>query len=309
MNHPLVSVIVPIYSVEQFLPKCIDSILCQTYNNLEVILIDDESPDRCPVLCDHYSHIDQRVIVIHKKNGRVAAARNTGIRCASGTFSIFVDGDDYLHECCIQRLVEIQEKYNADIVQCCFEKGNKDVFPITHKKRLLSNISGKEILLSNSAKVVVWGKLYRTEILKSNPMVEKVYFEDDYSTWKWYNQANIVTITTEKLYYYRENELSIMSCHKKNPNLDFIDAYKQRISYFESTGENYQVEYSYLLLCKSLILNYNPKIMTAAQIAQCHTISKKCFMRIKKSSVINWKYKCIIGLFVLLPKFIFKVIK
>ena len=116
MKQPLISVIVPIYMVEKYIHRCIDSILQQTYKNLEIILIDDGSPDKCGKICDMYLSVDSRVKVIHQKNGGVGAARNTGLQHCRGEFITFVDGDDYISSDLIETLYS-KIKYNIEIVE------------------------------------------------------------------------------------------------------------------------------------------------------------------------------------------------
>ena len=113
-----ISVIVPIYKTEQFLSKCIDSIINQTYKNLEIILVDDGSPDNCPKICDEYAKRDNRIKVIHKENGGLSSARNAGIEIATGDFSAFVDSDDWIDSDMYESLVKLSDEYNADIAEC-----------------------------------------------------------------------------------------------------------------------------------------------------------------------------------------------
>lgn len=115
-DNPLVSVIVPVYGTEQYLSKCIESILNQTYGNLEIVLVDDQSPDGCPEICDSYAEKDDRVTVIHQKNKGVSGARNTGISCSSGEYIVFVDSDDELYPDAVRLLLDDVGKYRADIV-------------------------------------------------------------------------------------------------------------------------------------------------------------------------------------------------
>ena len=118
---PKVSIIVPIYKVEKYLNRCIDSILNQTYKNIEVILVDDGSPDRCGAICDNYSKIDKRIKVIHKKNEGLAEARNAGIKIATGEYISFVDSDDFINKNMYKVLYENAIKYDADISMCQFK--------------------------------------------------------------------------------------------------------------------------------------------------------------------------------------------
>ena len=114
----LVSIIVPIYGVDEYLNKCIDSIVNQTYKNIEIILVDDGSPDKCPQICDAFSQKDKRIKVIHKKNGGLSEARNVGIDHANGEYFIFVDSDDWIENTMVEHLLSICKKYDVELATC-----------------------------------------------------------------------------------------------------------------------------------------------------------------------------------------------
>ena len=122
----LVSVIIPVYKVEQYLERCVRSVTSQTYDNLEILLIDDGSPDRCGEMCDSFAAEDRRIRVIHQKNGGLSAARNTGIDASSGQWLFFIDSDDFIHRDCIGKLLAAAETSGADIASCGFEKTEDD---------------------------------------------------------------------------------------------------------------------------------------------------------------------------------------
>ena len=126
MNKPLISVIVPIYKVERFLSACVNSIINQTYSNLEIILVDDGSPDKCPEMCDGYVKLDNRINVIHQENGGLSAARNAGIDFSHGDFLTFIDSDDFVVNNYIELLYDELLKFNADISIAAFCKFAKD---------------------------------------------------------------------------------------------------------------------------------------------------------------------------------------
>ena len=115
MSKPLISVIVPVYNVEQYLPKCIDSILAQTYENLEIILVEDGTKDSSGVICDEYAAKDARIRVIHKENGGLSSARNAGMEIARGEYFGFVDSDDWIEPEMYENLMALAQKYDADV--------------------------------------------------------------------------------------------------------------------------------------------------------------------------------------------------
>ena len=118
--EPLVSVIVPVYNVEKYLDRCVESIVNQTYRNLEIILVDDGSPDNCPQMCDDWAKKDERIKVLHKSNGGVSSARNFGINESSGEYISFIDSDDYIRNDMLEIIIKVADKYNADMVRCSY---------------------------------------------------------------------------------------------------------------------------------------------------------------------------------------------
>ena len=203
-----ISVIVPIYNTEKYLARCIESILCQTYTNLEIILVDDGSTDKSGDICDFYARKDNRVKVVHKENGGAAAARNFALNMVTGQYIGFVDSDDYTDIEMYQKLYEKAKQENADIVVCGyygvqeqngqfrhFQKGNLQEFD----KSLQEN---PRLLYMNST--YAWNKLYRRELfLKTGIRYPKgCLYEDMAVTWTLFLHANKISKVDEPLYYY-----------------------------------------------------------------------------------------------------------
>ena len=161
----LISVIIPIYKVEEFLDKCISSVVNQTYYNLEIILVDDGSPDNCPQMCDVWASRDNRINVIHKPNGGLSDARNAGIQIAKGDFIAFVDSDDWIAPNMYQMMVDAIEKENADICAC----GIVVSYPESEKVLNIPEVVGDskmilELIYNDTQyPVAAWNKLYRRE--------------------------------------------------------------------------------------------------------------------------------------------------
>lgn len=150
MNNPLITVIIPCYKVEQYLPKCINSVLTQTYTNLEIILVDDGSPDNCGNICDNYAQKDSRIKVIHKTNGGLSDARNKGIDIAHGEYITFIDSDDYVSNDYIEVLYNLLKENNAQMSIClpyCISEMNETIIRINNKnKKIIFN--SEEALIS-----------------------------------------------------------------------------------------------------------------------------------------------------------------
>ena len=167
-DQPLISVIIPIYKVEPYLRKCVDSILMQTYTNLEVILVDDGSPDNCPAICDEYATKDSRVKVIHKSNGGLSDARNAGMDAASGDYLMFVDSDDWIEKNSVESLLIAAQKYNAQIAIGGTRRVEDGTLRVL-KSDIIGNSS--EIVMTGSQAMecffengcAAWGRLYRRE--------------------------------------------------------------------------------------------------------------------------------------------------
>ena len=161
----MISVIVPVYKVEDYLDQCVQSIVSQTYTDLEIILVDDGSPDNCPAICDAWAGRDSRIKVIHKENGGAADARNIGLSYAHGDFIAFVDSDDMIHATMYQRLLEVLLKTKSDIVECeyiTFE-GNYTIQPkpIIDSPVCFSTEDALRLHIRDKAfKQVIWNKLY-----------------------------------------------------------------------------------------------------------------------------------------------------
>lgn len=215
MNGPIISLIVPCYNVEQYLPKCIDSILCQTYKNLEIWLVDDGSPDRCGEICDEYAKIDNRIKVIHKKNGGLSDARNVAIDKASGEWITFVDSDDYVTEDYVETLYNLVAQYH-----CKMSVADWQIFPlgsnvsIENKKTIEIFFSSKGALedmfnqrhFDNSACV----KLYHRDLFKDIRFPKGMLFEDLLTTFKLMLRCEDgIAYSSKKIYYYMFRPSSI----------------------------------------------------------------------------------------------------
>ena len=171
MNYYLISVIVPIYKVEKYLHKCIDSILAQTYTNLEIILVDDGSPDNCGKICDEYAAKDSRIKVIHQPNGGLSAARNAGLDIATGDYIGFVDSDDYIAPDMYEKLYNALVKNDADMAICDYQRFGNEL-PYDEMSLTTEVITGlqameKQNTVINCSFVVAWSKLYKSFIFSN----------------------------------------------------------------------------------------------------------------------------------------------
>lgn len=255
-SQTLVSIIVPVYKVEKYLRTCLDSIINQSYANWEAILVDDGSPDNCPRIIDEYASREARMRTVHRVNGGLSAARNSGLRTVRGEFITFLDSDDFWHKDYLKLMVEAAMTHDADMVQCDFIRGLETTFPeINDSKDYSVKIyDHRSIFTSFAAKVIVCAKLYRRHILDGLTFPEGRVNEDDCTNWRLYYAAEKIAVVNRKLYYYTVNPNSTMGKLKKKPDLRFIDAYHERIVFFEQEKEDDLVATSRIQLLKSLSL-------------------------------------------------------
>lgn len=231
--EPLISVIVPVYKVEHSLSKCVESIRNQVYANLEIILIDDGSPDKCPELCDELASRDDRIIVIHKKNSGLSDARNAGIKISRGEYISFVDSDDYVEPTYISNMFALAQKHSADLVICSFFDENP-----THTTLALPDMvcRGIDLFVQSCENkewryVVAWNKLYSRKLCDSRLFASGRQHEDEFAFHKILCKSNIVCVTSSLLYHYTYNKNGIMSQDFSIKNLDLIDALLDRLCF------------------------------------------------------------------------------
>lgn len=265
MDKPLISVIVPVYKVEQYLHNCIDSVLAQNYKNWELILVDDGSPDNCPQICDEYAFNDKRIKVIHKENGGLSSARNAGLEKAIGEYVSFLDSDDFWHSDYLSILLNLCVKYDADIAQCSYVRGIETNFPDINKVIDIKSFDNHSIFLKGYSKIIVCGKLYKRYTIDEIRMPEGKINEDDFTTWKFYYRARKIVITNQSLYYYTFNDKSIMANQFKLPSLDFIEAYEERIDFFNTNQIKDLEDFSRGHLCKAMLLISNNPMLSEEQ--------------------------------------------
>lgn len=236
MDAPLISVIVPVYKVEAYLDRCVQSIVDQTFINLEIILVDDGSPDNCPVMCDAWAQKDIRIKVIHKENGGLSDARNVGMALASGEYIGFVDSDDWITPDMYQHLHDLLDADCSDIAACGVEMVWEDGLP----SRMLTK-SGCCVLNQEEAmraiieeswlKQPVWYKLYKTALIRDIPFPVGRYHEDVFWSYQAVAKAQKVSVSDKVGYYYFQRSGSIMSEGYSFKRLDAIEAYCRRIEF------------------------------------------------------------------------------
>ena len=254
MNN-LISVIVPIYKVEPYLRQCVDSIINQTYKNLEIILVDDGSPDGCPQICDDYAAKDTRVKVIHKENGGLSSARNAGLDIASGDYIAFVDSDDFLVETMYQDLLEVAESHDADVTAC-------DAFEIVGENRVAYSKNNEEITVINKTedfflhivdpfpwiRFEVWNKLFKKKILSKIRFKEGQIYEDMYFDRLVFSHSSVVVHLSKSLYCYRLNRKGSTNSTFKSNRFCFFDEINSYLLFFNASLHNEELLRRYAIL-------------------------------------------------------------
>lgn len=214
----LISIVIPIYNVEMYLQRCIDSIINQSNNNIEIILVDDGSTDSCSSICDEYLKKDKRIKVIHKKNGGLSDARNAGIKIATGKYITFIDGDDYIDTFFVEKLYNAAISTNSDIV-CCgikavYEDANRHKINLSDKFISLSNIDAlKDMLYQKNITNSACAKLYKIDLFNNIKFPFGKICEDLATTYRLFYKASKISFTKSAYYYYYQRSDSII--HKK----------------------------------------------------------------------------------------------
>ncbi|BCN29024.1 glycosyltransferase [Anaeromicropila herbilytica] len=258
----LITIIVPIYKVEDYLNKCIESIRKQTYQNIEIILVDDGSPDKCPQICDKYSEIDERIRVIHQVNGGLSSARNRGIDIAKGKFIGFVDSDDYIEPTMFERLYDGIQRYDCDIAICRHYVEVKDKLlidmpPVDRECVYDSKIANQYLIEDKAIRSYAWDKLYKAELFHKIRFPVGRNYEDIATTYKLFDQAKVICQLQSYEYYYqiRENCISDnRSIDKWYKNCrDIVISMSERYEYFSNKRDLKLKELSFAKLVPYLI--------------------------------------------------------
>jgi glycosyltransferase involved in cell wall biosynthesis len=210
----IISVIVPVYNVEQYLSKCLDSILGQTFSDFELILVNDGSSDLSGKLCEKYAETDNRIKVIHQKNGGLSKARNSGIDVASGNYLAFIDSDDWVNENMLMEMYQQAKQNNADIVIAGHYivelDGTIEICNRLNKQRLLSRLEATSLILADDEiNSFAWDKMYKKELFEGIRYPENRVFEDTATTYKLFNKANVFVQMDRAYYYYLRRESGI----------------------------------------------------------------------------------------------------
>lgn len=243
MNE-LISIVVPVYNVEKYLDTCVESILKQTYSNIEIILVDDGATDRSGQMCDYYVERDERIKVIHKKNGGLSDARNRGITQSNGKYIMFVDSDDVVSLNLVEYLYNILKENNADIAICdpvhCYPNQKIDFEQETFNSVYDPEDAIAEMLYQKSFLVAAWGKLFRKEYFDDIIFPKGMLFEDSAVMYKLFDKAKKIIYGNAKLYGYMHREGSITTKQFSERDCDILTICQQITEYMSNRSKKMQ---------------------------------------------------------------------
>ena len=275
-SGPQISIIVPVYNVEQYLDRCLESLVCQTFSNIEIILIDDGSTDGSGSICDRYSEKDRRIKAIHQNNKGLSGARNEGLAHIKGKYVMFVDSDDYVDKDFCRIPYEIAEDYSADLVLFHDQIVSENDINVINKFETKKGVIGKQdtidlMLKTVNVSVCVWNKLYKSDLFSNVLFPEDTIFEDNGVTYKSILKANKIYYTDYVLYHYclRKDSLSQKSDQKSRN--DYIDMYYIMFNDLNKNGYRCYVRVSIFMVSLWYLINFG----------QGGSKSKKCDLLVK----------------------------
>ena len=228
----MISIVVPVYKVENYLEKCIHSIISQNFENYELLLVDDGSPDRCGAICDEWANKDKRIRVIHKQNGGISDARNAGIEQAKGEYLCFIDSDDWIAPDMLKTLYDTAKESGADLVCCNFLQVNEQGEQLRKPATVTPGVYTQDEFWTNrfhsDLKIyydVAWNKLYRRRLFETLRYPVGKIHEDDQVLYEVVSQCNLIALTDKIGYYYVIRNNSIMRAKRSIRNLSAPDAF------------------------------------------------------------------------------------
>lgn len=320
MKQPLISIIVPIYKVELYLARCLNSIIHQTYSNLEIILVDDGSPDKCGDICEEYKLQDSRIRIIHKENGGLSDARNAGLDISTGEYIALVDSDDWVAPNYIQVLFDLIKNNGADISICnlLLVYNNEEIINADNNKNVevkkYTNIQALEQYFEEYSlqMIVAHCKLYKAELFKNIRYPLGKIHEDEYTTYKLLYSANKVMFTTSCLYYYFQRSDSIIGAgFNLNGRYNYLEAIEERILFYKQISLKILWENTIRGYFEEIIYIYDKQIQYKGKKEDFNILLKKA-RRLHKSilsSGFNFKFRAYYLMFILFPRTTIKLHK
>lgn len=308
-----VSIIVPIYNVEAYLERCLESIIRQSYWYIEVILVDDGSEDKSGMICEMYAKKDSRLKVIHKTNGGLSDARNVGIDACTGDFLFFLDSDDFIQEHTIEIMLDAAVRYSADIVECGVQYFYQDNVDWDSDENTEKVYDGNQILysiLNYDFKIMAWNKLYRRYLFDTIRFPKGKINEDEFTVPYVVEKCNKYVVINKKCYGYYQRTGSIMNSYFSEKNLEVMEILKNRYTYFKKKYDGRYDEvilYHFLCTCTYLKVKAKKNAANKKIIAIIDKEIENVYSELitNKNITQKIKYKAIITK--MLPKITFRI--
>lgn len=295
----MVSVIIPVYKVEKYLDRCVESVCNQTYKDIEIILVDDGGIDKCPQKCDEWRKKDQRIKVIHQKNMGLSEARNSGLESSCGEYVIYVDSDDSIEEDLVESLMNLIEEHNVDIAMCTHRlKVNGIVEKRPFNSKIITGTVNELLkLIFENGLWHAWGKLIKRELALEAKFIPGLIYEDYENTPRLLLNAKRIAISMDGRYIYSVRGDSIMEQRKKSTDVDFAKITDELLKLYEESNyssDNKNFVCSFLF--KQLVYNYHITISwninkTNEFILYSRHLLRKEKIKWLKCSLISWKRK------------------
>ena len=297
--NPIISVIVPVYKVEEYLEECIESLVNQTMQEIEIILVDDGSPDRCGAICDFYAQKYSNIKVLHQRNGGLSFARNQGLRIAKGEYISFVDSDDYAKENMLETLYNACMTNHTKMSACNFWGVIGDTVQYEMETNSICKFSSEDFLkkiisTENRISVVVWNKLFHRSLLGEKPFPEGKLYEDLGSTYKMIVAAGAISFVDSGLYFHRKFRKGAITMNayseREVDRIEFSDEMaefmRKNVPEIYPDALDYKFETVYLPVINNMILSnvYDPKMY---RIVKKEIIRKKKYIIQGKINIIK----------------------
>ena len=255
----LISITVPIYYVEKYINRCVESVFSQTQDEFELVLVDDGSPDNSGMICDNYAEKDSRVVVIHKSNGGLSDARNVGIDWSflysSSEWITFLDSDDWIHPKYLEYLYTVAKMTNCKVSVCGYQKTKGDAFLESEDSFHYKTMDVEDFYCQGDLSfIVAWGKLYQKGLFENIRYPVNKLHEDEYVTYKILFSLNQIALVQHNFYFYYYNEDSI-TANWSVKRLDSLESLRNQINYFQDNG--YERAYNQALLNAAINISQN----------------------------------------------------
>ena len=293
---PKVSIIIPVFNVENYLERCLKSIINQTFKDIEIIIINDGSTDKSLEICKKFAESDKRIILISQKNKGVSAARNTGINIATGKYLSFVDSDDFITPDMIEFLLTNIEKHDADISSCgmydCYIQNNNKIKKICNKNKnnhgmINSSEALQEIFINGKVSLFVYDKLYKKKLFDNLRFSENIIYEDAEIMPKIITKSNKIFYSFKPKYYYLRHENSLTSSKFREKDLDIIKVSKKNLEFIKK-NHNYALKQAEFRFFWSYLALIDKIIWSDANFDEFENILK--FVKKNKFSIMSNKY-------------------